>query len=111
MNKERIKEVFSDQEFIKELVSLEAAEDIQALLKTKGFELDLEQIEKAKALVAEKLAQFEAGENVLDEELDEDDLDTVSGGVVTLTYVLVKVVVVGICVGVAQVHQTTKGRW
>ena len=43
MNKERIKEVFSDQEFIKELVSLEAAEDIQALLKTKGFELDLEQ--------------------------------------------------------------------
>ena len=39
------------------------------------------------------------------------DLDSVSGGVVTLTYVLVKVVVVGICVGVAQVHQTTKGRW
>ena len=56
MNEERIKEIFSDEAFVKELLSLDAAADIQALLKTKGIELDLDQIEKAKEIVAKKLA-------------------------------------------------------
>ena len=43
MNEEKIKEIFSDKAFVTELISLEAPAEIQALLKTKGIDLDLEQ--------------------------------------------------------------------
>ena len=45
MDKERIKEIFSDKEFVTELISLETPTDIQALLKTKGIDLELDQAE------------------------------------------------------------------
>jgi len=106
MNEERIREIFSDEAFVKELLSLDAAADIQALLNTKGIELDLDQIEKAKALVAKKLALVEAGE-----ELGDDDLDEVSGGfaITTLGVVSAIISVVGIAANV--VITKTDGRW
>ena len=106
MNEERIREIFSDEAFVKELLSLDAAADIQALLKTKGIELDLDQIEKAKALVAKKLALVEAGE-----ELGDDDLGEVSGGfaITTLGVVSAIISVVGIAANV--VITKTDGRW
>lgn len=106
MNEERIKEIFSDEAFVKELLSLEAAEDIQALLKTKGIELDLDQIEKAKEIVAKKLAIIAAGE-----ELGDDDLDDVSGGfaVTALGVASALITVVGIAANV--VITKTDGRW
>ena len=111
MDKERLKEIFSDKEFVTELVSLEAAEEIQALLKTKGVELDLEQIEKGKKMVAEKLERFAAGEDVFDDEIDESELDKVSGGAVTAAFVVVQAIVVAVCLGVQEVHELTRGRW
>ena len=111
MNEERIKEIFSDKEFVTELISLETPTDIQALLKTKGIDLDLEQIEKGKKMVTEKLEQFAAGEDVFDDEIGDDDLDKVSGGSVTLTFVIVQAVVVGVCTAAHEVHQVTRGRW
>ena len=111
MDKERLKEIFSDKEFLTELISLEAAEDIQALLKTKGIELDLEQIEKGKKMVAEKLERFVAGEDVFEDEIVEDDLEKISGGSVTATFVVVQAIVVAVCLGVQEVHELTRGRW
>jgi len=111
MNKERIKEIFSDKEFVTELINLEAAEDIQAWLKTKDIELDLDQIEKGKKIVAEKLAQFVAGEDVFDDEIGDEELDNVSGGAIALTFVIVQAIVVGVCTGVQEVHELTRGRW
>jgi len=104
MNEERIKEIFSDKEFVTELISLETPTDIQALLKTKGIDLDIDQIEKAKALVAKKLALAEAGE-----ELNDDDLDEVSGGIAVLTVVSAVISVIGVASSV--VITKTDGRW
>jgi len=104
MNEERIKEIFSDKEFVTELISLETPTDIQALLKTKGIDLDIDQIEKAKALVAKKLALAEAGE-----ELSDDDLDEVSGGIAVLTVVSAVISVIGVASSV--VITKTDGRW
>ena len=106
MNEERIKEIFSDEAFVKELLSLDAAADIQALLKTKGIELDLDQIEKAKEIVAKKLAIIAAGE-----ELGDDDLDDVSGGfaVTALGVASALITVVGIAANL--VITKTDGRW
>lgn len=111
MNKERIEEIFSNKEFVTELISLEAPTEIQALFKTKGIDLDLEQIEKGKEMIAEKLAQFAAGEDVFDDEIGDDELDKVSGGAVTLTFVIVQAIVVGVCTGAQEVHELTRGRW
>lgn len=63
MNEEKIKKIFADEAFVKELLSLDAAEEIQTLLKTKGIELDLDQIEKAKALVAKNLRWLKQAKN------------------------------------------------
>ena len=104
MNEERIKEIFSDKEFVTELISLETPTDIQALLKTKDIDLDIDQIEKAKALVAKKLALAEAGE-----ELSDDDLDEVSGGIAVLTVVSAVISVIGVASSV--VITKTDGRW
>ena len=104
MNEERIKEIFSDKEFVTELISLETPTDIQALLKTKGIDLDIDQIEKAKALVAKKLALAEAGE-----ELSDDDLDEVSGGIAVLSVVSAVISVIGVASSV--VITKTDGRW
>ena len=104
MNEERIKEIFSDKEFVTELISLETPTDIQALLKTKGIDLDIDQIEKAKALVAKKLALAEAGE-----ELGDDELDEVSGGIAVLSVVSAVISVIGIASSV--VITKTDGRW
>ena len=106
MNEERIKEIFSDEAFVKELLSLDAAADIQALLKTKGIELDLDQIEKAKEIVAKKLAIIAAGE-----ELDDDDLDEVSGGFAITTLGVVSAIISVVGFASSMVITKTRGRW
>lgn len=106
MNEEKIKKIFADEAFVKELLSLDAAEEIQTLLKTKGIELDLDQIEKAKALVAKKLALVEAGE-----ELGDDELDEVSGGFAITTLGVVSAIISVVGVASSVVITKTDGRW
>ena len=60
--------------------------------------------QKAKALVAKKLALAEAGE-----ELSDDDLDEVSGGIAVLTVVSAVISVIGVASSV--VITKTNGRW
>jgi len=106
MNGERIKEIFSDEAFVKELLSLDAAADIQALLKTKGIELDLDQIEKAKEIVAKKLAIIAAGE-----ELGDDDLDDVSGGFAVTAFGVASAIITVVGIAANVVITKTDGRW
>ena len=77
MNVERIKEVFSDEEFMKELFSKETPEEAQALLAEKDIDLSVDELVKLKDLVVEKLQAAENGESV---ELTEEDLEDVAGG-------------------------------
>ena len=72
----RVKEAFADETFVKELFALEAPEDAQAKLKEKGIVLSLDEVKSIpKAL---KAAQMNG------DELSEDALEDVAGGVLTV---------------------------
>ena len=59
MNEERIKEVFSDEEFVKEFFSKETPEEAQALLVEKEIDLSIDELVKIKDLVDAKLQEAE----------------------------------------------------
>ena len=69
MDKTKIEEIFSDKEFVKELVALKDNAAVQAALKAKGLDLTEEQIaairesmtKKASELSAEQLEQISGG--------------------------------------------------
>ena len=91
MNIKKIKEVFSDEAFVKGLFELETAAEVQTALKEKGIELTEEEIFAIREMFlkvadgkisAEQLEQWavQAERGELSEEL----LEQVSGGVITL---------------------------
>ena len=81
MNTEKIKEVFSDEAFVKSLFELESAAAVQAALKEKGVEMTEEEILGIRDL----LAKMENGEITAEQlesgELSEELLAQVAGGV------------------------------
>ena len=81
MNEERIKEVFSDEEFVKELFRKETPEEAKALLEEKDIDFSVEDLIKLREIVIAKMEQQTTGEEV---ELGEDELEDVSGGTLTL---------------------------
>lgn len=92
MNEERIKEVFADEEFVKEFFSKETPEEAQAILAEKDIDVSIEELVAIKNIIDEKLQAAENGE---DGELCDDDLENVAGGVLlTFTgFVLISVAV------------------
>ena len=92
MNEERIKEVFSDEEFVKELFSKETPQEAQALLAEKEIDMSIDELIKLKDLVAAKLQAAENGEST---EITEEDLADVAGGVAVL-FAIMGLVVVGV---------------
>ena len=90
MNEERIKEVFADEEFVKEFFSKETPEEAQAILAEKDIDVSIEELVAIKNIIDEKLQAAENGE---DGELCDDDLENVAGGVLlTFTgFVLISV--------------------
>ena len=79
MNEERIKEVFSDEAFVKELLSRETPEEAQELLAEKDIDVSIEELVKLKDLIIAKLQAAESGESA---ELTEEELEDVAGGVI-----------------------------
>jgi len=79
MNEERIKEVFSDEAFVKELFSKETPEEAQELLAEKDIDVSIEELVKLKDLIIAKLQAAESGESA---ELTEEELENVAGGVI-----------------------------
>ena len=75
INVNHVKEVFSDEAFVKELLAMESPEEAQAALKAKGVEISIEELEGINVMLVAKLS--ESGE------LSLDDLDNAAGGVVT----------------------------
>lgn len=93
---EKIQQVMSDQEFVKELLSLENAEDVQAKFAEKDIALSLDDIKLIKDTI---IAKLESGST----ELSEDDLETVAGGVVAETVAAVAAVVGCVIAAVAAI--------
>ena len=87
MNMEKMKAVFADEAFIKQLFELETAAQVQAALKERGVELTEEEILGIRDLIlkvergeisAEQLEKWAAQEE--NGELSEEALEQVAGG-------------------------------
>lgn len=110
MNEAKIKEVFSDEAFVKELFTKETPEEVQALLETKGIELSIDEIVKVREILAKKVALAQSGEEY---ELSDQDLEDVAGGIIDPLSILVATVCIVnvVMIGVGITHNATRGRW
>ena len=106
MNEERIKEIFADEEFVKELFSKETPEEAQALLAEKDIDVSIEELVKLKDLVVAKL---QAAENSESAELTEADLEDVAGGTFGISVVIAIVGILYLCGSVTLIKTTN--RW
>ena len=70
MDKEKLTEIFSDKEFVKSFFEPKNEEEVQKVLKEKGIDLSLQEIQKMR----EMLIQKKNGE------LSDEELEAVSGG-------------------------------
>ena len=106
MNEERIKEVFADEEFVKELFSKETPEEAKALLEEKDIDISIEELVKLKDIIIAKLQAVENGESA---ELTEADLENIAGGTFGISVVIAIVGILVLCSGVTIVKTTN--RW
>lgn len=93
MNEATIREVFSDENFVKGLFELETPEAVQTALRQKDVVLSVEEIVKTRELL---LKHLETGAELSDEELT-----GVDGGCVlsVLTFGLIAAMIAGALVG------------
>ena len=103
MDNEKLKKIFSDEEFVIELLGLENPEDVQVLLKTKGIDLDLDQICKFGEMLDKKLSALTAEEG----EISEEELEDVAGG----WFAIVMPIVSTIVGGAIKCIKWKTGRW
>ena len=126
MSKEKIREIFEDEAFVKEIFNLESIAEVQAALQEKGIELTEEEILGVRDLLikveeggisAEQLESWAA--QAEDGELPEEMLELVSGGLL-ISSLLIGIaittaatgVAVGTTVGIgAGVVSAIKNRW
>jgi len=101
-NEATIREVFSDEEFVKGLFQLETPEAVQAALRQKDISLSVAEIVKVRELL---LKQTESGQ-----ELSEQELESVTGGAIaTICLILSASLLIGAMVGGAAVGAGTVG--
>lgn len=90
MNLNDVKEIFSDEAFVKELFSAETPAEAQAMLKEKGFEVTEEDLMAVREVLvqiadgtipADKVSEWQA--QLEEDELPEELLEMVSGGAIT----------------------------
>jgi lactobin A/cerein 7B family class IIb bacteriocin len=85
MDEMHIKELFSNEEFVKSIMELETPEEVQEALRKEDIELSTDEIVKILNLVEKKSSD--------DGELTEEDLESVSGGILGI---FISLIVVGI---------------
>ena len=127
MNMEKMKAVFADEAFIKQLFELETAAQVQAALKERGVELTEEEILGIRDLIlkvergeisAEQLEKWAAQEE--NGELSEEALEQVAGGSIIGTIIAIigtkaaitgLVTVVGAALGVGGAAAADRHGW
>ena len=102
MNEEKIKEIFSDEEFVKEFFGKETPEEAQAMLAEKDIDVTVEELCLLRDMLVKKLNNADS-----DAELCDDDLEDVAGGMgpVVATVIglfLIGSLVVGLVKGIAE---------
>ncbi len=102
MNEALIKEVFSDEAFVKSLVELESAEEVQAALKEKNLDFSLEDIAEMQTALAKRV----------NDEIPEDELENVAGGfAISATLIAIGSVGAALFSTGSFVHEVTRRRW
>ena len=97
MDETRIKEVFADEAFVKQLFSLETPEEAQAALKTKGIEISISELVDLKDRL---LRMTQEGD-----ELSVEQLDNVAGGYLDIITGII------ITIAINDVKSFFGGRW
>ena len=101
MNAEKIKKVFSDEEFVTSLFELETLEEVQTALEEKEIEMTIEEIGQVRDLLIryqegelteDEQKALELAQKSMDGELSEEELEKVSGG---------SLVIAGLVAGIA----------
>lgn len=102
MNEQQIKELFSNEEFIDSLLALETPEEVQKALTDQGVDLSIQEILAIKDSIANSLDS--------EEELSEEQLETVTGGSF-LVVAIISAVVTGLIKLGDAVDRWTNKRW
>ena len=83
MDEAKLREVLSDEEYVKELLAMESEQQVQLSLEERGIELSLDQIRQIGEFVR-KVQNGEVSQEQLEHmangELTEDELEQVAGG-------------------------------
>ncbi len=103
MNQEKIKELFADEAFVKELFSKETPEEVQKIFAEHDVDVSVEELMKAREIILKKMEQ--GVENL---ELTEEELEEVSGGCAGM---IAFFIVGGLLMSVPVVNTLTYGRW
>ena len=105
----KIKEIFADKEFVAKVLEMETAEEVQAAVKAQGVELTLEEIEATKAELANQI------ENKDSDEVSDEQLEQVAGGMAITTAVIIAGGLLAAGSGLAtlgaKIHEWTRRRW
>ena len=80
MNQEKLQEVFSNEDFVKELLAKETPEEVQEMLAEKDIEVTIEEIKETRKILIKKVEQ----QTSADGELTDEDLEDVAGGIAPL---------------------------
>ncbi len=105
MNVVKMKEIFSDEQFVKSLFEMETAAAVQAALKEHGIDLTEQEI----LSIQNMLSKVESGEisaeqmdllakKTMDGELSDESLEQIAGGFVITATVAIVTKVVGLTV-------------
>ena len=114
---DKMREVFSDEEFVKGLFELETPEEVQAALEEKEIELSTGEICQMRdfliryqegTLTEEEKKMVEFANEYRDGELSEEELENVSGGLIGWILVGLALFAAVMAVGVTC---ETRGRW
>ena len=117
MDMDKMREVFSDEEFVKGLFELETPEEVQAALEEKEIELSTGEICQMRdfliryqegTLTEEEKKVVEFANEYRDGELSEEELENVSGGFGGLFLGFIACMIV---LAVLGTHEGTRGRW
>lgn len=92
MSKEKIREIFEDEAFVKEIFNLESVAEVQMALKEKGLELTEDELMSIRDIIT-KIEEGEFSQEQLkswvaqveEGEIPEEMLELVSGGIVIST--------------------------
>ena len=112
MSKDKIKALFSDDVFVKKLLSRETPEEVQLLLEEQKIFISIEEILNFKEQVKQKLSQISDGSTEF--ELTEEELEHIAGGVfpeMTIVPMVIAAMFYDSQALIGSMEQNSKERW